>query len=295
MAKTTPNKDQSFTRVPASMRTAAKVSQSISTKVAAKLAWNWFLTPYPFKIPKREMPMEERFGTALMLKHPKGEHFPVYQIGEGNKHLVFVHGWSGRFTQFHAILSHLEEIIPDLLQTYRITGFNAVAHRGATGKTTMMPEIGQCIAEIQKELGPIHTIISHSIGANATMYANQHLGVSLEKQVLIAPPGHISEMVRLFCLTVGFNKKVQQKIIENLKRTHGDNFDQYSAPELCKTNTTSALVFHDVDDHDTPIALGRLTGLHITSGTYIETQGLGHRRILRDSVVANEIAQFLLQ
>lgn len=288
-------KEQSFVRIPKSMTATAKVTQAVSSPLAAKMAWNWFLTPYPFKIPKREVAMEERFGTPILLKHPKGEHYPVYQIGDGPKHLLLVHGWAGRFTQFHALVDALEEANPDLLSQYSITGYNAVAHRGATGKTTMMPEIGECIHQISEEIGPIDVLVAHSIGCNAALYARHELGTEIRKQVLISPPGRISEMVGIFCQLVGFNTKVMGKIIENLKTTHGEDFDGYSAVELAKTNDIPTLVFHDTDDHDTPVELGRAVGEAMAHGRYIETTGLGHRRILRDPEVLKNVITFIFE
>ncbi|MEY2963016.1 MAG: hypothetical protein RL754_277 [Bacteroidota bacterium] len=283
----------SYTRVPKSMRIAASTVQKISIKKASRLAWNLFLTPYAFKIPSREIPFEARFGEAQFLKHSTGHLFPVYSIGQGPKNMVLVHGWSGRFTQFATIISTLEKLHPNLLDEFTIIGFNAVAHRGAQGKKAMMPYFAECIALIADNFGPIHTIIAHSLGANASLYANQRLQIPLERQILIAPPGLISDMVRLFCQMIGFNADVQEALINHIKQTHGDDFDLQSAPELAKSNTVPTLVFHDTEDQDTPIALGRKVGQHMANGTYVETTGLGHRRILHDPSTAKQIAEFI--
>jgi hypothetical protein len=61
---------------------------------------------------------------------------------------------------------------------------------------------------------------------------------------------------------------------------------------LAPFNKIPALVFHDVDDRDTPISLGREGGEKMANGTYIETSGLGHRRILRDSKVIEQIMKW---
>ena len=42
-----------------------------------------------------------------------------------------------------------------------------------------------------------------------------------------------------------------------MKAKYGEDFDMFSPPELAPFNTIPALVFHDVDDRDTPISLGR--------------------------------------
>ena len=237
--------------------------------------------------------MEKRFGIPEHFTHQRGLTFPVYTLGTGPKHILFVHGWGGRFTQFTALLDYCEAQNPNFLSEYTLIGFNALAHRGAQGKRTMMPEFGECIQQIQERYGTFHSIIAHSLGCNAALYAQMECGTTADHQILIAPPGLISGMVGLFCDAVGFNKKVHSRIISNLKKIHGDDFDSYSAPGLAARNTIPALVFHDLNDNDTPIAMGRSVGENLTHGTFIETKGLGHRRILRDPKVLKQIYQFL--
>ena len=287
------SKERASLQVPAVMRRTAQTAQRISTALAAKIAWRWFLTPYPFKIPYRERPMEKRFGTPEHFNHPRGLTYPVYTLGTGAKHVLFVHGWGGRFTQFSALLDYCEAQNPNFLEEYTLIGFNALAHRGAQGKRTMMPEFGECIQQIQERYGTFHSIIAHSLGSNAALYAQMEFGTTADHQILIAPPGLISGMVGLFCDAVGFNTKVHSRIVSNLKKIHGDDFDSYSAPNLAARNTIPALVFHDRNDNDTPIAMGRSVGKNLTNGTFIETRGLGHRRILRDPEVLKQIYQFL--
>ena len=237
--------------------------------------------------------MEKRFGTPEHFTHPRGLTYPVYTLGTGAKHVLFVHGWGGRFTQFSALLDYCEAQNPNFLEEYTLIGFNALAHRGAQGKRTMMPEFGECIQQIQERYGTFHSIIAHSLGSNAALHAQMEFGTTADHQILIAPPGLISGMVGLFCDAVGFNTKVHSRIVSNLKKIHGDDFDSYSAPRLAARNTIPALVFHDLNDNDTPIAMGRAVGENLTHGTFIETKGLGHRRILRDPEVLKQIFQFL--
>ena len=287
-----PPKEQSSFAPPKAMTRMAAATQALSTSWAARLAWRWFLTPYPFKIPKRELPFEERFGEPEVYTHENGKKYPVYTLGNGPKNLLLVHGWAGRFTQFSEIIQGIEQLHPTLLSEFTVIGFNAVAHRGAEGKRTMMPEIAACIKQITDAKGPADLLIAHSIGSNAAMYADHGLDAAMHRQILIAPPGRISKMVDLFCEAIGFNKKVHTRIVSNLKNQFGEDFDQFSAPELAPSNTIPTLVFHDLHDNDTPIELGREVGQKMAHGTYIETQGLGHRRILRDPDVIAKIANW---
>ena len=89
---------------------------------------------YTLSIPdSKKIPFEQRFSGPEFYTHYNGKKYPVYSLGQGSKNILLVHGWAGRFTQFNAIISHLEKEYPNLLEEYTITGFNAVAHRGAQG------------------------------------------------------------------------------------------------------------------------------------------------------------------
>ena len=235
--------------------------------------------------------MMEAFETPVFLTHSSGHRFPVYRWGSGPKVLLFAHGWSGRFSQFVSLFQYLEQ--SNLLQEYTVLGYNAVGHYGAEGTQCAMPIVADCIDLVAKKYGPIDLVIAHSLGSNACMYAQQKLGTPIAKQVLIAPPGSITAMVELFCGSIGFNRRVFHRIIENLNREFTPEFDENSCPALALTNALPTLVFHDTDDRDTPIALGREVGQRMAHGRYIETQGLGHRRILRDAQVHSEIAAFM--
>ena len=290
--QTKPKEPASFAP-PKAMTRIATIVQKISTTWAAQIAWKWFLTPYPFNIPKRELPFEQRFSEPEFYTHDNGKKYPVYSLGIGSKNILLVHGWAGRFTQFNAIVSHLEKEYPALLEEYTINGFNAVAHRGAQGKRTMMPEVAACIRDLAQKLGTVDIVIAHSLGANATMYADQNLGANIKRQILIAPPGRISAMVTIFCEVIGFNQKVRVQIVQNLQAKFGEDFDSFSAPELAPSNKIPTLVFHDLNDNDTPIELGREVGMNMNNGKYIETKGLGHRRILRDKDVMQTISNWI--
>ena len=100
-------------------------------------------------------------------------------------------------------------------------------------------------------------------------------------------------MVNIFCEVIGFNQKVRLQIVQNLQAKFGEDFDSFSAPELAPSNKIPTLVFHDLNDNDTPIELGREVGVNMKNGKYIETKGLGHRRILRDKEVMQTISNWI--
>ena len=98
-------------------------------------------------------------------------------------------------------------------------------------------------------------------------------------------------MVGLFCDTIGFNRSVHARIVKNMKAKYGEDFDMFGPPELAPFNKIPALVFHDVDDRDTPITLGRENGEKMANGTYIETSDWA-TDIFRDSMAIEQIMKW---
>lgn len=291
--ETQPTEARTFTPPKALLR-FADLTQRISPYLGARLAYRWFLTPYPFKIPAREQQMLDRFSEpAFFTNERTGHKFPLYTFGQGSKKLLLIHGWAGRFTQFTALIKQMES--SDLLDSYTIYGLNAVGHHGAEGKQSAMPIIAECIDTVVRQHGPMDHIVAHSLGCNSVMYGTQCLNTSpAEKQVFISPPGSPFEMADLFCDTFEFNTKVRALLKARLKRVFPE-IEEVSAQNLARTNAVPTLVFHDTNDHDTPIEMGRAVGNAMQNGRYTETSGLGHRRILRNTATLEQIIAFLKQ
>ena len=107
-------------------------------------------TPYPFPIPKGKSLnnglADPNFIRTTMVK------IPCLFFGPRVKKHSFGSRLGRKIHQFN--ITPPEKEYPNLLEEYTITGFNAVAHRGAQGKRTMMPEVAACIRDLAKKLVP---------------------------------------------------------------------------------------------------------------------------------------------
>ena len=155
-----------------------------------------------------------------------------------------------------------------------------------------MKAFADCIAFLQQHHGPFAPIVAHSLGGAATLNAvNQ--AVEIKKAVLIGSPGYIKNVVQDFCHRMGFKPFVEKHLIDYLKATYDEDFEQFSTTRLAEKMTIPALIIHDEDDQDVSVKQAHQNHKAWKNSEYLETKGLGHRLILSDDDVIKRIVAFL--
>ena len=115
----------------------------------------------------------------------------------------------------------------------------------------------------------------------------------MERVVLVAP-GDASEALKRFTTFLKAGPAVMERMREGMLARHGLPIEAVAAATLGAGATVPALVIHDAHDTDAPPEDGKAYYHHWAGPVeWLETEGLGHRRILRDPVVAGAIAAFL--
>lgn len=271
---------------PKPIRLAIKLLEKVAPKAAAKKAIDFFFTPLKFPTPERE----ESFKHSCIISREavNGKPITIYHLGKGEKKVLFVHGWSGRATQFY-------QIAPELKKAgYKVFAFTAPAHGSSKDKHTHMLEFADSIRYINEKYGPFDAILGHSIGGAAILNAiNQ--GVETQKVVLLGTPGYIKDIVIDFCLRLGCSVKTEKAIIAHLKTKYGEDFEQHSTTRLAEKMSIPRLIIHDQDDKDVAVSCARENHKKWKNSSYYETKGLGHRLILSDETVIQEIKNFLIK
>jgi pimeloyl-ACP methyl ester carboxylesterase len=141
-------------------------------------------------------------------------------------------------------------------------------------------------------LGPFEAIIAHSIGGAAVLNAIKK-GVQTKKVVLLGVPGYITAIVHDFCAKLGLNQKANSKLMSHLNHKYHGDVERFSTTRLAAEMTIPALIIHDVDDFDVPIAYARQNHHAWKDSILLETTGLGHRKILSNKAVIEKISTFL--
>jgi hypothetical protein len=210
------------------------------------------------------------------------------QYGNGPG-VLFIHGWNGRSTNFHRFFN------PVLEAGYSVIAFDAPAHGFSEGKTTNFFEFTDAVKAIlksDKHDGIMH-VIAHSLGAGATINA-----MAMEKQnidmTLIAPaldPGKL--LTRAFS-HFGIPESIWRSIIGRLEQQLEYNLDRDIPARLIDGIKSRLLIVHDKSDKTTPYEDSKVVSAAYSHVCLFTTKGLGHKRILKDDTVIEQVVNRLM-
>jgi pimeloyl-ACP methyl ester carboxylesterase len=223
----------------------------------------------------------------------KNQIIPVRLWGEGPL-VVMMHGWSGSGAQFR-------KLIPGLVAAgYRVAAFDAPAHGDNPGKQTHLLEFVDTLLGIQQQIGPVHTLMAHSFGGMASMLAS-HRGLKVEQMVLFAPHLDVNEIHQSYSdllnlnpeLSMRFHEKIGARMSEIIGSD--DIWDFFTPQSLLKDREFSGLLIFDTEDEEIPLSQFKAVARYWEDSEVIETEGLGHHLILKDSIVIEKVLKFMTQ
>jgi pimeloyl-ACP methyl ester carboxylesterase len=210
----------------------------------------------------------------------------VYRWGAGPV-IVFVHGWSGRATQVAAFVE------PLTAAGYCIIAFDAPAHGKTPGRRTSILEFTVVLQVIAATYGPLYGAITHSFGGMALAYA-LHQGVAAGRVVCIGAPARLEFLVERFGRMLTLPDPVLNDLRRRLERRFAANvWELMSTDSNARTLTVPALIVHDRDDREVPWRQGEMIAAAWPGALWLETRGLGHRRILHDAATVTAVVDFL--
>jgi hypothetical protein len=82
-------------------------------------------------------------------------------------------------------------------------------------------------------------------------------------------------------------------IKERIEKVAGRPVEALSTRAFVEASKLPAMVIHDKNDREVPVNEGCAIAASSPSTRFVETTGLGHRRILLSSFVADAVADFL--
>lgn len=270
-------------------RFALGTSQKVSPRLAVRAAHRLFVTPLPPNWLRRaarwdadwkieHWPFEEANLTVYSL--PAAPHGPV---------ALLVHGWGG----------HARQLLP-LAESLAQHGFRPVllempAHGRSGGAVSSLPQFARAIdyavGRLQQEGHRIGVLAAHSLGANAAAYAASR-GLAVGKLVLIAPPASPRAYTKYFAKVFGLSEETRAGMQQRIEAREGVLMRQFEPPAVGPRLRLPTLVVHDRDDGINRFADGQAYAHAVTGAELLATEGLGHRKILKDAEVIGKIVLF---
>ena len=200
--------------------------------------------------------------------------------------VILVHGWEGRGSQLGALVD------PLLAAGHRVVTFDAPGHGDSRRRRASVVDHARAVAKVARSVGAVHAVVAHSVGGTATLLATR-FGLKAERYVLVSPPkgpdGYVNGFTRAFAL----DANIRDAMIDRLEDRFQFPFEELDARTDASRTKAPILVVHDRNDKVVPLRDGEAIVRASQQGTLFTTDGLGHRRILRDPRVAKEIVSFV--
>jgi pimeloyl-ACP methyl ester carboxylesterase len=273
-------------KIPTSIIITGKILQFISPLLATKFAVKLFGTPIRYKTPEREKMMANSAKKELLFIPELNKKVMVYTYGYSKRKILLVHGWSGRGTQLYKIADKLLE------NGFMTISFDAPAHGESSGNTTMMTEFIITSKFLEATYGSFEFAVGHSLGGMAILNSIKQ-GLKIKKAIIIGAGDIITDIIIDFVKKLELKPKIVIKIKKYFLKKYDEDIDNYSASTAAKKVVVPTLVIHDSEDKDVPVSCAYNIRQNLKQGELLITNGLGHRRILKDNQVINRIIEYI--
>lgn len=215
--------------------------------------------------------------------------------------VYLVHGWGGWGQQ-------LEAVVPPVVDAgLKAVVFDALSHGssdpGRDGpSSTAVPEMVDSLRAVVALHGPARAIVAHSLGAMATAVALRD-GLRADRVVFVSPAGSLYPTADYFGDLLGFGPRVKARLLARVERRILDRYQEplarFDVPAIgdalsIQGRAPHLLVVHDRHDAETPYSAAVAINEAWDRSTLRTTSGLGHRRILRDRHVVDEVSEFVV-
>lgn len=250
--------------------------------LSERLAANFFLTPFG----KPEDTEGPRASAETVLL--SGRRHTVARVHGRGSPVLLVHGWGGAGHQMAGFVDALVE------RGYRAITIDLPAHGGSPGKRTNVFECRDVLLRAARRFGDPVGIIAHSFGAPVAALAVRS-GLSTGALVFVAPLPSMDHGLHQFAARARLPLAVMDRAARIIEADLGFDRSVMDLTSLARHVRVPLLCVHDEDDRVTPIGASREVVRSWSDARLLETQGLGHRRILRDPTVIAHAVAFLAQ
>jgi len=279
--------------VPA-LRLALGATERLWPALGARAALRLFGTPLPPKwLGRRHSPAAQdwylehwAFESAdLSVYWPR-----AVPEAAGAPLVLLVHGWGGHAGQMLALAEQLAErgLRPVLIEL--------PAHGRSSGSVSNLPQFARAIEYVAGRLKVqghrLRAVVAHSLGANALAYTASR-GLAADRLVLIAPPASPHEYTRYFAQVFGLSETTRAAMQGLLEAREAMLMPHFEPAAVGPRIAQPTLLVHDRDDRVNRFTDSEAYRDAIADARLLATKGLGHRRILQEPKVLDEVMKFL--
>ncbi|MCC6278689.1 MAG: alpha/beta hydrolase [Oligoflexia bacterium] len=256
-------------------------SGRISPHLGAHIATHFFLKPTRHKRPQWEV---ENLIHAQ--EHQSTDGIKYWTWGETGPWIYLVHGWDGRGSQMSAFAKPLVDA------GFRVLAFDGPAHGESTGYYTNLKEFSAKVLKFQETHSPTFGVIGHSFGAFASVLAVSK-GLDAKYIAYIAGPNKIQGVFNRYGDYLNLTPEVRRRFKHRVESLVGIRAEDLSIETLIPNLGIPGKVFHDPEDQEVPFTEAQDIASSWKLGQLVVIPQSGHRRILRNKKVIEQIVQDL--
>jgi pimeloyl-ACP methyl ester carboxylesterase len=274
----------------AGVRVGFALAETWAPTLGGRYAARRWLTVPPAPTARSES-IEPAAGDTFAIRVGAGT---VRGVSAGTGPVVYLmHGWGGTGDQLSVFVEPLRRA------GFRVVRFDAPSHGrsdpGACGAgRTHGVEFAAALDAVMQRFGPADTVIAHSMGVLPSLLV-QRAGRPVDRLVLIAPVRDLGGHLDRFAGLVGMGPRTRRAMDDRIAELIGEPVAGMDVRRLAgHISPIPLLVVHDRDDRETghPHSV-ELADRWPGPATLISTQGLGHRRILSDPLVVDQVVDFV--
>lgn len=254
---------------------------ALSQSAGALCAELAFRHPPRFHATPRELARLSE-GVPCFVRGRRGEgEIAMWQWGSGPR-VLLAHGWGS-----HA--GRLTSLVPALLAAgFGVTAFDAPGHGASPGHFASLPEFIEALTLVARAVSPV-ALVGHSLGAAASALG-LYGGLDARAAVLLSVPADPAGYTRRYARWMRLSPAVTEAMRRRLEARYG-SLDEYRLAD--RPPGVPTLIVHDRGDTRVSIGNARVLAKAWPNARLVETQGLGHHRILRDAAVVRLVQGFL--
>ncbi len=263
------------------LRIKNKILGVFMPETVARANANLFLSPRRFKLKDWELNAEQSCRRVKF-----GEELSAACWGNGDKKALLVHGWESRATQMYELVK------PLVAKGYTVIAIDAPLHGHSKGTESNPLAFARAVVSASEELGPFDAAIGHSMGG-ASLSIAMESGVRFKRSVLMSSPSCLYNVLMAFARFMGLSERCQHRFVRNIEKRVGRPSRELDVGRVFSDIKPDALLVHAEDDQEIPHhSMMDIAKAHPDLKTHSVT-GLGHRKILRDTEVAELVARYI--
>eukprot|EP00833_Pecoramyces_ruminatium_P012674 jgi/Orpsp1_1/1186706/evm.model.d7180000052661.1 len=234
------------------------------------------------------------------------EFLPNPDVPRRPETVICSHGWGGRGLNFYKFIPKLQDkgyrvLCPDFPQHGRTDGTETGAHCFAHGINIVIRYVD----------GPV-LLLTHSLGNvgfwGSYSFSSQKEKDCIKRYVGIGIPNDYQDILFAFENTIGLSRRSHPYFLDMHASWFGDEFTREEIfGKVVNSINIPTLFIHDKNDKELSFEKAKETASYLSKKhykvkstgeikpTFYESEGLGHRRIIRDDDIVDRAIEFLTE